>query len=271
MSRLAVKRQIARVWRTIKPASRNGTAQSAIVVLYHAIGKSPNSVTRESFREQMAWLAANTQVVNVDTIASGEWPDSKSGITSAITFDDGYVGVHEIAAPILSEFNCPATVYVSTDTIDMHENRLSSQYAGLYENESLLNWMQLRELSKGGFSIGSHLMSHENLTLLQKADASVQLHNSKSKIEDIIGVPCTSFAYPWGKYSDSAVAAVRDVGYRSAVIALHYTIERHAIDPLKIPRADIQRSYTLDDFRSIVRGEWDFLGYYQHLSRKRKY
>lgn len=266
-----MKRQLGKLWRAARPTSQNASSQRGIVILYHAVGPSQTSISAEKFREQIAWLATHTKVVGIDTMASGAWPDSDTGITSAITFDDGYAGVHEIAMPILREFNCAATVYVSTNTIDMHENRPSTQYAGLYPSELLLSWMQLRELSKNGFSIGSHLQSHDDLTLLPQVEANAQLQDSKLTIEDIIGEPCTSFAYPWGKHSESAVDAVRHAGYGSAVLAAHHSLRRNAIDPLRVPRADIQHRYTLDDFKCVVRGDWDYLGYYQQVRSKRKF
>jgi peptidoglycan/xylan/chitin deacetylase (PgdA/CDA1 family) len=269
--RLAMKRQLGKLWRAVRPTSQHVSSQRGIVILYHAVGASRTSISAENFREQIVWLATHTNVVGIDTMASGAWPDSDTEITSAITFDDGYAGVHEIALPILREFNCAATVYVSTNTIDMHEKRSSTEYAGLYPNELLLNWMQLRELSKNGFSIGSHLMSHYDLTLLPQGEADAQLQGSKSKIEDVIGKPCTSFAYPWGKHSQSAVEAVRHAGYGSAVIAMHHSLQRNTVDPLRVPRADIQHLYTLDDFKSIVCGDWDYLGHYQQLRKNRKY
>jgi hypothetical protein len=40
-----------------------------------------------------------------------------------------------------------------------------------------------------------------------------------------------------------------------------------AIDRYRIPRADIRRDYTLEDFKAVVRGDWDYLGHIQRIRR----
>jgi peptidoglycan/xylan/chitin deacetylase (PgdA/CDA1 family) len=116
--------------------------------------------------------------------------------------------------------------------------------------------------------MGSHMLRHLDLTSLDAAAANEELLRSKQVIEDSIGAECTSFCFPWGRHNSNAVAAVRRAGYRNSVVTIQGRWQNSpAPDPFRIPRADIRREYTLDDFKAVVRGDWDYLGYIQRFRR----
>jgi peptidoglycan/xylan/chitin deacetylase (PgdA/CDA1 family) len=120
----------------------------------------------------------------------------------------------------------------------------------------------------GGLQFGSHLLQHHDLTSLAPERAEAQLRDSKQQIEERLGVPCTSFCYPWGKHNAATTDAVRRAGYENAVITVQDRWDRaHPPDPYRIPRTDVRRDYTLDDFSRLVDGDWDFLGTVQRFRR----
>ena len=90
---------------------------------------------------------------------------------------------------------------------------------------------------------------------------------SKRLIEDKSGAQCASFCYPWGKHNQRTIEAVRKAGYGNAVTAIQDRWNGIPHDPFQIPRTDIRRDYTIDDFAAVVRGDWDFLGYIQRFRR----
>ena len=89
------------------------------IVNYHRILQTPDLLlesepTVETFRWQMDLLAECFNVLPLSDavmkISNGRMPPR----AVAITFDDGYRSLHELALPILRERNLPATVFVTT-------------------------------------------------------------------------------------------------------------------------------------------------------------
>ena len=239
----------------------------SVVLTYHSVGTGPLALPSDVFRRQMEWLKQNTSVVSLSELVKGQIQSSKAGIVCAITFDDGYASVHRYALPILREVGLPATIYLVAGAIGDHERKSSSQFDGLYPNEDMLIWQEASELQANGVQLGSHLVHHKDLTALDAATASEELAMSKRLIEDKSGAQCASFCYPWGKHNQRTIEAVRKAGYGNAVTAIQDRWNGIPHDPFQIPRADIRRDYTIDDFAAVVRGDWDFLGYIQRFRR----
>src|SRR5512133_2662596 len=258
--RLEWKRQAARVYSHLRrsPAPDNPVS---LVLTYHSVGSGPLAIRTDVFRQQMGWLKQNVKVVPLDELLKGQTRGSKSGIVCAITFDDGYASIHRHAMPILSEFGFGATVYLVVGALDADERKSSNQINGLYPDEDMLLWHEALELQANRIQLGSHLIHHNDLTALDAEAASAELAGSKMLIEDKTGAPCTSFCYPWGKHDQRSVEAVSAAGYDNAVTEVQDRWNGELQDRFRIPRADVRRDYTIDDFASVVRGDWDYLGY----------
>jgi peptidoglycan/xylan/chitin deacetylase (PgdA/CDA1 family) len=75
-------------------------------------------------------------------------------------------------------------------------------------------------LADGGLiEIGSHTLSHPVLAALPVAAQIDEISGSKARLEQLLGHPVTSFAYPFGgrsHYTDQTVAAVREAGFEWA-------------------------------------------------------
>ncbi len=260
---LACKRKLARLWSLLPRSTRRGC-----ILTYHSIGGSALGLPAEVFRTQMQWLADNAVVVGVAELVAGAWPQSSTGLACALTFDDGYASVYENALPVLQESGLSATVFLTTAAIAPAIASRSDDFPGLYPGEVMLSWSQVRSLQAAGFNIGSHLVQHKDLSRLSSAEAERELTTSRDTIEQMLGTPCRHLAYPYGRFRRETLRLVRDTGYRFAVTAMHQRLKyRQAVDPLRIPRMDVQRSYTLSDFRALLCGDWDFLGPYQRVRR----
>ena len=55
--------------------------------------------------------------------------------------------------------------------------------------------------SDKGWSVGSHGVGHLDLTAVSEETARRELAESKRMIENMLSVPCTLFAYTWGKHN----------------------------------------------------------------------
>ena len=68
-----------------------------------------------------------------------------------------------------------------------------------------------------GMQIGCHTMTHPYLTKITgDAEMRWQIVTAKQTIEQHIGRPVTTFAYPFGQYDERVVSFVKDAGFTSA-------------------------------------------------------
>jgi peptidoglycan/xylan/chitin deacetylase (PgdA/CDA1 family) len=83
-----------------------------------------------------------------------------------------------------------------------------------------LSSAEVIELDKGGLvEVGSHTVTHPVLSGLSPAAQWTEIEQSKVDLEEMLGRPVTSFAYPFGTrsdYADETVAAIRSAGYHRA-------------------------------------------------------
>jgi peptidoglycan/xylan/chitin deacetylase (PgdA/CDA1 family) len=88
-----------------------------------------------------------------------------------------------------------------------------------YPHARLLTWDDARRLRDLGMTIGSHTVSHPNLTAIEPDALIQELSGSREALEAKLGVACRHFCYPYGAYSDRVQAAASAAGYASAVTA----------------------------------------------------
>lgn len=264
--RLSGQRIMGRLWPRFTRALIETRRSRAVILNYHEVGDSLYGLAPERFAVQMQFLADHAKVVSLENLLAGKWSDGQSPLLCALTFDDGYAGVHDNALPILKRHGFPATVYLTTDAIQEVENVPSDLFKGLDPGQRMLSWRQIHRLVEGGFTLGSHLCQHLDLSRLSPAEGWHQLASSRKVIEKYVGSPCIHLAYPWGRFSLRSIDWVRAAGYQRAVTVLHRGLPRR-FDPYRVPRLSISKDYTAQDFEAVVRGDWDYLAFLQLLRR----
>lgn len=116
-----------------------------------------------------------------------------------------------------------------------------------------MSWAQLRELSSHGIEIGDHSHTHPHLPSLTADAARMDLSISKRILEETIGSPVRSFAYPNGTRRDmneEIVRILKDLGYRQAVLSVPHRFSRE--NNFEIGR--FSGDCTIDEFRSLIDG-----------------
>lgn len=96
---------------------------------------------------------------------------------------------------------------------------------------------EIRELSRRrGHAIGAHSIHHLSLPA-QPADVQRnEVFGSKVHLEQLLGMPVTAFAYPYGHCDDATVKLVAE-GFAVAVTATAGPLSAHE-NPLALPRID---------------------------------
>jgi peptidoglycan/xylan/chitin deacetylase (PgdA/CDA1 family) len=184
--------------------------------MYHAVtpGKDvpswPWAVSMQQFCAQLDFLAAEGYA----TPTMGELvaaPEKWKGRVAVLTFDDGYVD-NLAACEALQKHSMRASWFVVTGSIGQspkwpNEGRPSGR---------LLNALELRDMQACGMEIGSHAVNHMRLTKTDDTRLAQELADSKATLEDLLGNPVGSFAYPYGAWDARCAAAVKHAGYSAA-------------------------------------------------------
>jgi peptidoglycan/xylan/chitin deacetylase (PgdA/CDA1 family) len=98
---------------------------------------------------------------------------------------------------------------------------------GFHDVPLTLDWPELAEMRRAGFTIGSHTRSHVSLPMESDAVVADELETSRRHLEQHLGEPVTHFAYPGGQFTGRVVEAVARAGYRFAYTACQHNDARH--------------------------------------------
>jgi peptidoglycan/xylan/chitin deacetylase (PgdA/CDA1 family) len=99
---------------------------------------------------------------------------------------------------------------------------------------------QLRDAAAGGaggVEIGSHTLTHPFLVRLDPAAAQRELADAQSALQQRLGLPIQTLAYPYGS-CDNAVAAAAKTLYRAAC-TVQMNIARPTHNRWQLPRLDM--------------------------------
>lgn len=256
MNYLGLKRQLGRI-------SRNKSNNRKIILLYHSVGNTPWALSKNKFDEQINWLCDNCKVLSLYDLIS-EKPSKE--IQVSISFDDGYACLYDYALPIFSDKKITGTIFINTGWIS-DNSKLRNKSIGVlghYPNETFLVWNEICDFYNENWEIGSHGVNHLDFTKLDNQRMELELSLSKKHIEERLKCPCLYFAYPWGRYSRQVKHEVSKAGYRYGIAGYHGPLTSKC-DFLSLPRINISKEYTFHDFKNIVTGKWDYLGYIQQI------
>lgn len=176
---------------------------TCVVLYYHAI----NSEHRKLFVRQMDTLLRLARPI----ATNHKVPFSSGDFYVAITFDDAFTCILDNAVPELLKRNIPFTIFVPAGFIGKNPGWINTK--GNSQN-NVLNANQLIELKKeDNVIIGSHCISHRNLTLLGNEEARMEIHQSKTCLESILGQKITLLSFPHGAYNQQHVTMAQEAGY----------------------------------------------------------
>lgn len=158
----------------------------------------------------------------------------------SLTFDDGSKADFQNVLPILNAKGYKSTQYIPTNGL--------SPYTDLF----LMNADDIRTTAAQGHEIGSHSITHPDLTTVDATTLKNELAASKSLLENVIGMPVVNFAYPFGAYDDRVITAMKAAGYRSGRSVEDGYNTKLDLEPYDIRDQNMLTTTTQADFESWV-------------------
>lgn len=178
------------------------------ILLYHHIGFSLQGdttyyVSPDTFDKQMNLLYQwGYQTISVELLVraireGAELPPKPV----VLTFDDGSETIYENALPILQRYHFTGVSYIVYN------------YIGI---RNYMNADQIRAVYAAGWEIGSHSLSHMDLTAHPDRQKD-EIVASRRQLETLLGIPILTFAYPFGAYNGDSLHYVHQAGYIAAM------------------------------------------------------
>ncbi|MEQ9463028.1 MAG: polysaccharide deacetylase family protein [Haliea sp.] len=206
-------------------------------------------LSARDFEQQLQYLTDNDHqtlaMADVEAILARGEPIPDKAV--ALTIDDGYRSVYDVAWPLLQRYRARATLFIYPDFIG---------------GGKALSWAQLREMAASGLvEVQSHGMSHASLTPLPgdnsedayRARLRAELSAPKPRFQHQLGKAPAYLSYPYGNSSETAIEELARAGYRLAA-----TVTRGDntvfTDPYLLHRTMIYDHHSLQDFRRFVTG-----------------
>lgn len=147
----------------------------------------------ERFRQALQSVAPDT------CCTAAEFASKSGGNWRVLTFDDGLLNDFEVVFPELRRRALRGTFFITAGNI----GKLNYTSLG-----------QLREMAEAGMEIGSHGLTHRYLVTMSRQEATREIRESKTRLEQQLGIEVTSFAAVGGHYENWMLSVAAEAGYR---------------------------------------------------------
>jgi peptidoglycan/xylan/chitin deacetylase (PgdA/CDA1 family) len=193
VARAAVPRALT--WSGLRPLAellrRRLEMPYVVGVAYHW---TPAEEAR-TFDAHLAWFGERFRVLDrpgLDGFFAGTLALDRPGLL--VCFDDGNRNTHEVAAPLLEKHGMRGWFFALAGANDAS---LPATVGGVHRR-LLMSSADLRDLRERGHEVGSHSWSHADLARLSGDALAREIAGSKAALEDAVGAPVESFAWPFG-------------------------------------------------------------------------
>ena len=160
----------------------------------------------------------------------------------AVTVDDGFADFACEALPVLELLDVPSTVLVTTGYVGGRAEWLAPLGAG---DVPMMSTTDLAALPDH-VEVGAHGHTHAMMDLLDGDRARAELATGRAVLEDVVGRPVTTVAYPHGYSTREVRRAAADLGYRTG-LGVGDRLHGHADDPLALARVEVRGDMEPDD------------------------
>tara|TARA_B100000315_G_scaffold238726_1_gene256815 strand:+ start:89 stop:895 length:807 start_codon:yes stop_codon:yes gene_type:complete len=213
----------------------------AVVLQYQNISDDKDNfletwIHHEDFEEELDYISKNNiPIIPLeDTVAyiNGNLRLKKQSFS--LTFDTGFIELYTLCYPLLKKYGYPATFFIRPDTVgkmeDIHGRRV--QY---------MNWDQIRELEKGGITIGMYGCKGRIITRTPLEEIEREIVESKSIFEKELEKKVVYYSVIDGNPTKPMVSLFKREGF-NAVLCQAPTIQKthsYAIGRIQIDDNDL--------------------------------
>src|SRR5918997_1960800 len=189
------------------------------VLMYHSISRQGDHdalcTSPERFEAQMLHLKRHKlRGVTMRELCRAMNTGDARGLVG-LTFDDGYEDFLSTALPTLETLGFSATVFVVAGKVG--EENTWEHRGDPMPRLRLLEADGVREVSERGMEVGSHSVTHPQLSGLDRETLIHEVGDSRQMLSEIVNAPVEGFAYPYGDLDGPAVRAARGAEYVYAV------------------------------------------------------
>jgi peptidoglycan/xylan/chitin deacetylase (PgdA/CDA1 family) len=222
------------------------------ILLYHWIAvspsdgpnyKSPYYVKPELFDQEMKLLhdwgyTTITTELLIKAINEGADLPPRPVV---ISFDDGHLNNYTTAFPIMQKYGFTGVLYIVAN------------YMGV---ENYMNADQIKEMAAAGWEVGSHTVSHLDLTALEPQRQRFEVVESRTLLEEKLGVPVMTIAYPFGISNSGVIDYAIFAGY-TAGMGLGFTYDQGTTNLYNLQRRDVKGTYDIKQFAGYLPWQGD--------------
>ena len=232
------------------------------ILMYHSVsdGPAPLCVSAKTFRRQMELLSSlGLRGVSTAHIREQGIDDPEVVV---LTFDDGYKDMLTVVAPELEKRGWSATVFLACRLVDQGR----ADFAPWAE---LLSWSDAEQLVRAGWEVGSHTLTHPDLTKLDESSLEKEVGESRLELEQRLGQSVESFAAPSGRTNERVQECIQRHYALAVTTELAVAGKRHELWAL--PRLEMHYFQSLKRFEAQMRGQGDtYLGWRRTLRRMKQ-
>ncbi|MBV8099198.1 MAG: polysaccharide deacetylase family protein [Verrucomicrobia bacterium] len=216
------------------------------ILMYHRIatdgppGLKQWRVSPEIFDAQMSALRR----AGYQTITLAEWADAlveRRPVQEKrvlLTFDDGYSDFLNAAIPALQRYDFSATMFLVAERI----GQTALWDASYGDCAPLLSWDEIKSLQPMGIEFGAHSCIHQKMTQMGSAELAEDIKRTRAILEEGLGVPIPTLAYPYGDQNELVRRIVGEAGTKAAVTT-EPGISKLGDDLLRLPRIEITNEH----------------------------
>ncbi len=155
----------------------------------------------------------------------------------SLTFDDGWSSIYSNGLPILQKYGLLSTQYL---------------VSGKLNTTGYMTTAMAQAFQSSGHEIGSHTVTHPDLTQLSEAGAAAELMNSQATLRQLFGTTTTqSFASPYGLYNVATLSLIGQnyQSHRSTDVGFN---TKDNFNPYNILVQHVERATTLAEVTAWV-------------------
>lgn len=237
--------------------------KTCVVLYYHVVREEQ----RGMFAKQMDQLLKYCKPIPISKLA-----DLKAAVHhAAVTFDDGFCSALQNALPELEARNIPVTFFVSSSYLGQRPSWNGVEQT-IKDHEFVLNPQQIRQVREHALvSVGSHCMTHSDLSRLEDHQARDEIFGSKIQLENMLDEEIRLLSFPFGSFTETHVKLAQEARYSRVFTtspellsedhSQKYVVGRVRVDPTDWPL----------EFRLKVLGAYRWLPFAFSLKRKLRF